>query len=370
MKISFVLGHELPFPPKGGGGVNSLLHSLTIALARHGHQVTAYSPTFPGCQRDEAVDGVRHVRIRGTERRSSNLRNVIAGLPYVLRVRSAISPCDVLSCHLLTSFLLKPIRDVKLVTHTIHRDPKRYLLLYRHLDRIYCGSDAVSEAAHQFLGNAAYKAKTIYNCVDMDGYPPRRCQRGETIEFLYVGRFSRDKGIETMVRAFMRLAAVEPRARLATVGPQEAGMGAEPDFLNAMRTLVESAGLGDRIRFEKPIFNRPGLDQRVSAADVICLPSLGGETLNMAVLECVRLAKPVLISDLPANRPLVVDGLNGFSARMADIDDWHAVMQRFVKMKAAQFEEMSAQSYNFVASRFSSDFIANAYVKDFQSMLD
>jgi len=369
MKIAFVLGHELPFPPRGGGGVNSLLHSLTKALVKIGHDVTAYSPSSPGYKDIEFIDGVKHIRLKGATRNANTIKNIISGLPYVLRVRSAIEPCDVLSCHLLTTFLLTNHQNAKVVTHTIHRDPKRYLYLFRLVDRIYSGSDAVTDDAKKLVPNLAVKMKTVYNCVDMENYNCSMATRNRDFAFLYVGRFSRDKGIETMIRAFIDLAKKYPNIRLETVGPQTAEMGAEPDFVASMRELIDNVGLMNRIKICEPIFDRKLLDEKIASADIVCLPSLGGETLNMAVLECARLSKPLIVSDLPANRPLVHDGLNGFFAKAGDVNDWSRVMQKTFELSDTAYRDMGLASFQYVANNFSSEIIAKRYVEDFTLLL-
>ena len=59
LRISLVLGHQLPFPPSAGGGVNNLLWSLARQFRRDGHLVTVCSPLTKGLRRDEIdADGM------------------------------------------------------------------------------------------------------------------------------------------------------------------------------------------------------------------------------------------------------------------------------------------------------------------------
>jgi glycosyltransferase involved in cell wall biosynthesis len=369
MKISFVLGHELPFPPAGGGGVNSLLHALTRALARAGHDVVAYSPTYDRYPDEEFLDGVRHIRVRGAERHPGNFHNQLRGVPYAFRVRARLEKCDILSCHLLTSFVFKPSRKVPVVTHTIHRDPKLYLLLTRLLDRIYTGSEAVTEAAGQAIPQLLPKLKTVHNCIDFSGYPEQQANRTDPFTFIYVGRFTRDKGIETFVRGFMEAADSCPNIRLQTVGPLKGEQGAEVDFVEEVRALVSASRFSDRIEILPAIYDRALLDSQIRKAQVVVLPSLGGETLNMSILECLRLTRPVIISDLAANIPLVADGVSGLLAKVGDVTDWARAIRQMAALDSISYSKMASNAYKYGFEHFASDAIAAVYVNDFLDLL-
>ncbi len=368
MNISFALGHELPFPPSQGGGVNSLLESLCRAFAADGHSVTAYSPAERGRPSQEKVDGIRHIRIKGSPRRANNLFNALCGLPYALALRARLEPCDILSCHLLHSFIFSSVKTARAVTHTLHRDPKRFLPLYGRLDRIYTGSEAVSAQARLVAPGLAKKVRTVHNCVDFRGYEAPQPHPSSMLRFIFVGRFSEDKGVETLLRAFADAARQQPGIHLSFVGPLEAKDGGDEHLVEKCRAYIEAVGLSRQIEISPPIFDRARLDERIRASDVVCLPSVRGETLNMSIIESMRLGKCLLISDLPANAPLVVSGLNGWFAKAGDEADW---TQRILQLAASrdQVMEFGVHSYHYGLKAFSAERIARDYVGDFVELL-
>lgn len=372
MKIAFVLGHELPFPPAKGGGVNSLLHSLTRAMVKVEGvtNVTVYSPLFDGAAEREICEGVIHRRVKGTERQNNALSNVILGIPYVLRVRNSLEPCDVLNSHTLHTFLFSVSPPAKVITHTMHRDPKKYLVLYKNVNRIYTGSEAVSEQAAKVAPLLSEKLLTIHNCVDYNGYDLAPKPPGPDFTFLFIGRFTEDKGLRSFIKGFLKAAEENSRIRLATVGPQKAEEGAEPDFFSEISKHVAASPYANRIELRRPIFNPAKLEQEVRKADCICLPSLGGETLNMGVLEAMRLSKPLLVSDLEANRPLVDETYgNGLVVKKGDAEDWARAMLVLTNRRADQISAMAEKSYTFGRERFSSEVIASRYVEDYRKLL-
>jgi glycosyltransferase involved in cell wall biosynthesis len=369
MKITFALGHELPFPPDKGGGVNSLLEGLCKALATLGHDVTAYSPSTPGRPDLEIRDGVRHVRVRGTSRRPRNFLNVLAGVPYALRLAWALEPCDVFSGHLWHGFFFSLFKRARVVTHTIHRDPKRYLLLFALLDRIYSGSDTVTEAATRVVPLLADKCRTIYNAVDFTGYAiPSSKPRDGKVRFLFIGRFSADKGLDTFIPAFCDAAKHQSDIFFKSVGPITAGEGADESLVTRMRMLVDQRKLSNRVDFMPPIYDRVALDTLIHESDVVVLPSVGGETLNMSILESMRIGRALLISDLPANSPLLKEGLTGLFACAGDQSNWSDRILE-ISRDHDRLERFGVAAYHYGREHFSCEHIAQEYVQDFEALL-
>lgn len=368
MKISFALGHELPFPPERGGGVNSLLEGLCRALAADGHDVTAYSPLSKERPPRQVVDGVTHVRLTGASRKANNLYNALSGLPYALAVRASMKPCDVLSCHMLHSFLFTSVPAAQVVTHTLHRDPKRFLNLFRGLDRIYTGSEAVSAQARLVAPVLAHKVRTVHNCIDFRGYTLPAPNPAPILRFIFAGRFSADKGVDVLIRAFAAAARENPQISLCLIGPVEAKDGGDERLVQEYREYIHREGLDDRIEIAPPIFDRARLDERLRNSDVVCLASLRGETLNMSIIESMRLAKALLVSDLPANAPLVRSGINGFFCRAGDVTDWK---EKILDLAANRERviEFGMNSFHYGLETFSSARIARDYVEDFTELL-
>jgi glycosyltransferase involved in cell wall biosynthesis len=75
--------------------------------------------------------------------------------------------------------------------------------LYRNLDRVYCGGDAVEQALA--IDPRIRNLKRIYSCIAIsrDADPPLSAHPvSKGLLFLYVGRFVRDKGLESLIKGF------------------------------------------------------------------------------------------------------------------------------------------------------------------------
>jgi glycosyltransferase involved in cell wall biosynthesis len=143
---------------------------------------------------------------------------------------------------------------------------------------------------------------------------PRREGPGEV--FLYLGRLSPEKGVETILRAW--------RPDLGTL--VVAGSGPEDGRLRAIAPPgVTFLGAVDGSAV-------PGLLQRARA---LLLPSNGYEGQPRVVLEAYAAGVPVLASDVGGLPELVEDGRSGFLLPRTDLEAWTAAMQKLLSDQEA-----------------------------------
>lgn len=115
----------------------------------------------------------------------------------------------------------------------------------------------------------------------------------------FVGRVTRDKGIEELVRAVAALRDEGLPLRLALIGPDEGTDALDADVRGLLGTpWVTSTG------------NLTDPAEVFAAFDVFCLPS-HREGLPTVVLEAWATGIPVVVSDCTGIRDLVVDGQTG-----------------------------------------------------------
>ncbi len=160
---------------------------------------------------------------------------------------------------------------------------------------------AVSEAAawtcRRYFGG---RYRIIPNGVHLPEAPdllPARAEDGAPLEIVFVGQAVERKGLPVLLRAFEALRDHVP-ARLTLVGPTLSEI--EPMLLDTRG--VEALGKVDDA--EK--------SQRLARADVLCAPSLGGESFGMVLTEAFAHGTPVVASHIAGYADVVrheVDGL-------------------------------------------------------------
>ncbi len=175
----------------------------------------------------------------------------------------------------------------------------------RRMNRLH-GRIAVSEAAawtaRRFFGG---HYRIIPNGVHLQDVPESQANSpasGE-LRILFIGQAVERKGLPVLLRAFEALREHVP-ASLTLVGaaPEEiAHLTLEDSGVTALGKVSEERKL-----------------RELAAADVLCAPSLGGESFGMVLTEAFAAATPVLASDIPGYRDVLRDGIDGLLSAPGD----------------------------------------------------
>jgi glycosyltransferase involved in cell wall biosynthesis len=171
-----------------------------------------------------------------------------------------------------------------------------YRLLYRRADRVICQTQSMAEDLARELGIPENRFAVLPNPVDVEeirtsiGLNPAP-QISSGPHLLAVGRFSREKGFDLLLRALASVRRVFPQASLLIVGagPEEAALKAE----------CRALGLDAAVRFAGYI-DRPW--SLFPAATLFVLPSRH-EGLPNALLEAAAGGLPIVA--LPASGGVV-----------------------------------------------------------------
>jgi len=117
------------------------------------------------------------------------------------------------------------------------------------------------------------------------------------LELLFVGRAEERKGLPVMLRAFEALRAAGVDARLTVAGASCDEV--EPLLLDGAGVTI-AGRVSEQAKWE--LLHR---------ADLVCAPSLGGESFGIVLLEAFASGTPVVASDIPGYRDVVRDGIDG-----------------------------------------------------------
>jgi rhamnosyl/mannosyltransferase len=133
--------------------------------------------------------------------------------------------------------------------------------------------------------------------------------QGVTPKALFIGRLSRYKGLDILLRALERV----PDLRLDVVGSGPEGP--------RLKTLARALAITDRIRWfgEYPDDDLP---RRMAEAHLLVLPSVTvEEKFGLVVIEAMAASRPVVTTALPSGvREVNVAGETGLEVPLRDVD--------------------------------------------------
>lgn len=157
---------------------------------------------------------------------------------------------------------------------------------------------AVSEAA-RWTGKRFYggEYRVIPNGVDLSGAVQGPKEAASHLRVLFVGRPDDRKGLPVLLRAFSALHEYIP-ARLTVLG--SAAEEVRPLLLHTDCSDLD-VELAGRVSSKE-------LREQLHRADVLCAPSLGGESFGMVLIEAQAAGTPVVCSDIAGYRDVVNDG--------------------------------------------------------------
>ncbi len=206
---------------------------------------------------------------------------------------------------------------------------------------------AVSEAA-AWTGRRFYGGdyRVIPNGVIVpEILPGRRFARDdEPLQIAYVGQAVARKGLPILLRAFEALREQVP-AELTIVGANREEV--EPLLLDGGRGVTIRGRVSDE---EK--------DAVLRRADLLCAPSLGGESFGMVLTEAFAQGTPVVASDIAGYIDVVSDGVDGVLVPRGDatalaetLRDLALDAERRAELAAGARESAEAYAWPQVARR-------------------
>jgi glycosyltransferase involved in cell wall biosynthesis len=171
--------------------------------------------------------------------------------------------------------------------------------------------------------------------------------------FVFVGRIVGDKGINELVKSFVRLNQEHPQTKLVLVGPEEQQL----DPISAeIKKMIDNNSSIDAVGSQKDV--RPFY----AAADALVFPSYR-EGFPNVVIEAGAMGLPSIVTDINGSREIIIEGENGTIIPSKDCEALYQTMKHFVE-NPEEVKRMADKARPLIASRYEEGYVRQC-LKDF-----
>ena len=174
----------------------------------------------------------------------------------------------------------------------------------------------------------------------------------------FVGRLGREKGCNELFRAFQRIKASIPNAKLLFVGPIEKEDTIDPELLDYFWKC------DDIIKTDRVTH----VEKYTAAMDVFVLPSYR-EGFGMSVIEASAMEVPVVVTEYPGPSSAMRDGVTGYAVPVKDDEQ---LCQRILHLLQDQSlcKQMGKNGRKFVEDAFDQKVFIQKYMDNRMKLLN
>lgn len=189
-------------------------------------------------------------------------------------------------------------------------------MVIRHIDMLTVVSHAMRAYANQF--KRKQEIEVISMGVDLTcQFTPAYGANRKTNEILFVGRLVEKKGVQYLIQAMPEILERYPCAELLIIGDGPAR--------ESLQKLADLKKLGSKVQFLGAIANT-SLQDKYRHATIFVAPSIVAqdgdqEGLGLVLVEALGCECPVIASDLPAIRDVIIHNKTGLICKQKDSKD-------------------------------------------------
>jgi glycosyltransferase involved in cell wall biosynthesis len=344
LRVAMLAPPWLSVPPRGYGGVESVVSALTEALVARGHDVTLFCA--PGSVSSATVSAVLD------SQHPDEIERSLYEVDHVARALEAIDAAaadgqgafDVIHDHCGFTALAMADRISTPIVHTLHGQFTAATAAFyvHHAHKAVLVGVSRAQLASAPAQIAPFEV--IPNPIDVSAWP--LCERKDDY-LLWVGRMTPEKGPQRAIAA--AAAAGVPLILAGVIQP-----GQQAFFDGEIAPHVD----GDRVRFVGEI----GGERKLSLfarARALLMPIRWEEPFGMVMVEAMASGTAVIAFPEGAARELVRDGITGFL-----VDDEQAMAEAIGRLSTIAPRECR----RWVAAYCDVDVVAAAYERTYRSV--
>ena len=179
------------------------------------------------------------------------------------------------------------------------------------------------------------------------------------INFIFIGRVIKDKGIEELVSAFNQLAFEKTNVTLSILGKIDT-QNPSSISVNKIKDWEKSGNIF-YLGYKKDVRSY------ISHSDCVILPSYR-EGLSRTLLEACSIGRPIITTNVPGCND-IVDFSNGFLCETHNTNDLLNKIKMFLKLSLNERIKMGINGRNKIILKFSDRIIIKSYLHEINNIL-
>jgi len=218
------------------------------------------------------------------------------------------------------------------------------------------------------LGLSAGRLRVVYNGINLDGFETWSAEhqaRNEQSPVLgYFARMCREKGLDTLIEAFI---ALKQRDRVKNL-KLKIGGGCGPSdqpFVNLLRERLKANGFLNEVEFH-PNLDRASKQAFLRSLSVFSVPALYGEAFGLYVIEALASGVPVVQPRHAAFPELIEATGGGVLCEPGNVNSLADGIEQLLQ-SPENARELGAAGRRAVQEKFNADTMAREMVEVFQA---
>ncbi|WP_428353523.1 glycosyltransferase family 4 protein [Methyloprofundus sp.] len=197
--------------------------------------------------------------------------------------------------------------------------------------------------------------------IDITKFSPHaRKKNNKAFSFLFIARLVKDKGLMEYLEAAKIIKSKYPEVQFDVLGafyPGNPTAITEKEMMSWQRDgIVNYLGTSDDV------------ESIISQTDCVVLPSYR-EGLARVLLEAAIMSKPIVTTDVPGCRDVVVDGENGFLCQVRNVQDLADQMEKMIKLDESERGLMGQKGREKVIAEFDEKYVLVKYQSAIRHLL-
>lgn len=191
--------------------------------------------------------------------------------------------------------------------------------------------------------------------VNLEQYKLLPYPEGDTIDFVFVARIMREKGIDQYLEAAQVVKERHPETRFHICG------FCEEEYIDKLNRLND-AGI---IIYHGLVSEMEEIYRVISCT---IHPSYYSEGLSNVLLESAASGRPIITTDRPGCREIVDDNINGFIIKERDSQDLIDKIEKFLALSFEERSRMGIAGREKIEGKFDRKIVINKYLEEIKNV--